>query len=82
MLITRPFTNAEVADLLQKEVAWSGIVAEACRRLRGEPGSGEERQARHGTREDCADTNCRGTMLEEGGRLRCIQCRTWKKEEA
>jgi hypothetical protein len=48
MLITRPFTNQEVADRIeiigytagfQREHA--GALAEACRRLRGQAGSGE-----------------------------------------
>ena len=47
MLITRPFTNEEVAERLEAlrsaaGLNWEhhGILAEACRRLRGQPCSG------------------------------------------
>lgn len=81
MLITRPFSNAEVADLLQKEVAWSGIVAEACRRLRGEPGSGTPRHPLNAA--DCIAhrpcKHCGGTCvgIEDHGNLSlmCVQCK-------
>lgn len=41
MLITRPFTNEEVAAHLELGCLDAGWIAEACRRLRGLPGSGE-----------------------------------------
>lgn len=39
MLITRPFTNEEVAARLELGCTDQGMIAEACRRLRGLPGS-------------------------------------------
>lgn len=49
MLITRPFTNEEVASKLEAlnqafpfNSEYRGVLAEASRRLRGEAGSGEE----------------------------------------
>jgi hypothetical protein len=54
MLITRPFTNEEVADRLEDMRAHlsiasttaehSGLIAEACRRLRGQLPSGADNQ--------------------------------------
>lgn len=41
MLVTRPFTNEEVAARLELGCLEPGMIAEACRRLRGLPGSGE-----------------------------------------
>lgn len=40
MLVTRPFTNEEVAARLELGCLDPGMIAEACRRLRGLPGSG------------------------------------------
>lgn len=40
MLITRPFTNEEVAARLELGCMDPGMIAEACKRLRGLPASG------------------------------------------
>ena len=46
MLITRPFTNEEVAAHLESGRLDAGMIAEACRRIRGLPASGSDSRAR------------------------------------